>query len=86
MMGLFSKVSAWWRYHQRTGEEIRRHILNDVMSFDECWAWQNMTPAQKHKFEMSFLKKFRKDPVAFARAYPTFYPYVPEHLKSKVYG
>lgn len=85
-MGLFSKLAAWWRYNQRTGEKIRRHIVLDVMSIDEALAWREMTPAQQYKFEMSFLKKFRADPVAFAREFPTFFEYVPEHLKGQVYG
>ena len=85
-MGLFKKISAWWRYHQRTGEEIRRHILLDVMTIDDRLAHHEMTPAQQHRFEMSFLKEFRKDPVAFAREHPSFFPYVPEHMKDQVYG
>jgi hypothetical protein len=85
MTSLFSKLSAWWRHHQRTGEEIRRRIVLDVMTLDEAMAWHEMTPGQKHKFEVSYMRTFRANPVAFARQHPTFFPYVPEHLKDKGY-
>jgi hypothetical protein len=84
-MSLFSKLTGWWNHHQRTGEEIRRRIVLDVMTTDAAMVWHEMTPGQKHKFEMSFLREFRRDPVAFARQHPSFFPFVPEHLKDKVY-
>jgi hypothetical protein len=83
-MGLLRNISAWWRHHQRTGEEIHRRIILDVMTIDEAMAHHEMTPGQRHKFEMSFLRKFRADPVEFARKFPTFFDYVPEHLKDHV--
>jgi hypothetical protein len=67
MTSVLGNLSAWWNHHQRTGEEIRRRIVLDVMTLDEAMAWHEMTPAQKHKFEVSYMRKFRANPVAFAR-------------------
>jgi hypothetical protein len=85
-MGFFQKIAKSYRDTVRQGEEIHRRIVLDVMSIDEALAWHEMTPGQRHKFEMSFLKEFKKNPVEFARLHPSFFPFVPDHLKDQVYG